>query len=85
MENYLPPHSRLDVRLEPSPLAYASGYIMPPLSWLKILKGCCFESPPFPIRFFAPQLPSPRTKFEVEFYIWYAAPGFKLLELSAGY
>ena len=26
---------------------------------------------------FAPQLPSPRTKFEFGFYIWYDAPGFK--------
>ena len=30
------------------------------------------------------QLPSPRTKFDVEFYIWYTALGFKLLELSTG-
>jgi hypothetical protein len=32
----------------------------------------------------SPQLPSPRTQFEVRFYIWYHAPGFKLLELSTG-
>ena len=30
------------------------------------------------------QLPSPRTKFDVRFYIWYHALGFKLLELSTG-
>ena len=31
-----------------------------------------------------PQLPSPRTKFDVGYYIRYTAPGFKLLELSTG-
>ena len=31
-----------------------------------------------------PQLPSPRTQFEVGFYIRYTAPGFKSLELSTG-
>ena len=38
----------------------------------------------FPRFITSPQLPSPRTKFEIRFYIWYHAPGFRLLELSTG-
>ena len=32
----------------------------------------------------SPQLPAPRTNFDVEFYIWYTALVFKILKLSTG-